>query len=186
MPKLDFNHWYWVVPLDGDKVDRVSLELKLTGVEVIHLNDTVVSSKSNMSLKSDTEIKLSDGRSALVSVRAIWKKLGMPECKLLIEGAEFDHFPVKDDPWAKELKVPGWVNFFAGACIAIPVASLGGFVPMLIGLSGASVCRKIGRSSFEENTKVISCFLVSAAAWTIFLVFMVWFNLWRERMQSGG
>lgn len=64
------------------------------------------------------------------------------------------------------VETPGWAWVFVGACGIIPVLTLGGAVPVMLGFGGASVCLKTARSrGLDGLSKVVVCVAVTAAAW---------------------
>jgi hypothetical protein len=65
--------------------------------------------------------------------------------------------------------VPGWAYLFALACGVIPVLSLGGFIPAMIGIGGASSCIKISSSgSLPGVVRVFLCIGITIGCWVVF------------------
>ena len=89
--------------------------------------------------------------------------LGATETVCVVCGA-----PVRRDT-KKSTVVPGWAYFFAVACGAIPVISLGGFVPVLLGVGGASACVKVSSSeSLPGALRLLSCIGITIGCWFLF------------------
>jgi hypothetical protein len=70
---------------------------------------------------------------------------------------------------AAAIPVPGWAYVFALACGVIPVLSLGGFVPAMIGIGGASSCIKISSTgSLHGFLRVLLCIVITIGCWILF------------------
>lgn len=66
--------------------------------------------------------------------------------------------------------LPKWAWLFGGACLAIPVVSLGGAIPAAIGFGGASLCGSIARNEEKSaGVRAALCAVVTAAAWGLFI-----------------
>jgi len=64
---------------------------------------------------------------------------------------------------------PGWAYCFAVACGIIPIISLGGCVPVAVGLGGAGGCLQLARShSLPVVLRVLGCVGITAVSWVIF------------------
>ncbi|HMC63530.1 MAG TPA: hypothetical protein VKI65_01180 [Gemmataceae bacterium] len=64
---------------------------------------------------------------------------------------------------------PAWGYFFAVACGIIPIISLGGCVPVALGLGGAGGCLQVARShSLPVALRVVACMGITAVSWVIF------------------
>lgn len=74
----------------------------------------------------------------------------------------------------KKIKgVPGWAWLFIIGCIAIPIVSVGGAIPILIGFTGATLSAKC---SVQTNNNALNFFLslgVTAVAWIVFFAFYI-------------
>lgn len=76
-------------------------------------------------------------------------------------------------PIAALLPMPKWAWLFVIVCAAIPVLTLGGAVPVLIGIGGAVGCMTVTRSSTRSTrAKVAWSIGITVAAWAVFLVFI--------------
>jgi len=64
---------------------------------------------------------------------------------------------------------PAWGYVFAVACGIIPIISLGGCVPVAVGLGGAGGCLQMARShSIPVALRVVACLVITAVSWVIF------------------
>ena len=70
-------------------------------------------------------------------------------------------------------KRPVWMLVFAVICLLIPIVSLGGALPVLIGMGGAALCASISKSSLSTAVKVILCIVATSAAWLLWYLLMV-------------
>ena len=76
-------------------------------------------------------------------------------------------------PVAALLPMPKWAWLYVIVCAVIPVLTLGGAVPVLIGIGGAVGCISVTRSSTRSNrAKVAWSIGITVAAWAAFLVFI--------------
>lgn len=81
----------------------------------------------------------------------------------------------KPKPNTQELSKwpPGWAWVFIIACVAIPVITLGGAIPMGIGAGGAAGVYSIARDeSRSTQSRVIISAVIAVIAWAIFLAFI--------------
>jgi hypothetical protein len=70
------------------------------------------------------------------------------------------------------LGIPKWAWVFAAACIAIPVYTLGGAIPAMIGFTGFVICIKVSVAMrLNGITKVGLCVLTTGIAWLLLLLF---------------
>jgi len=68
--------------------------------------------------------------------------------------------------------MPAWGWAFVIVCVLIPVVSLGGIVPAVIGVGGAIICSVIARdASKEASTRVAICLGVTVLCWGVFIGF---------------
>lgn len=70
-------------------------------------------------------------------------------------------------------KRPVWMMVFAIICVLIPIVSLGGALPVLIGIGGAAICASISKSSLSTAVKVILCIVTTSVAWFLWYLLMV-------------
>ena len=66
--------------------------------------------------------------------------------------------------------VPSWVWAFVFACGIIPIISLGGAVPALIGFVGAGYCYSISQDTSKKmTTRIFVCFSATSICWSLFI-----------------
>ena len=68
---------------------------------------------------------------------------------------------------------PAWVYLFVVACGIIPVVALGGLIPIILGVGGASSCLAAARQhSIPWPLRFLACVGVTCLSWFIFLALM--------------
>jgi hypothetical protein len=71
------------------------------------------------------------------------------------------------------LPLPGWAWIFIIACGIIPILTLGGAIPAVIGVGGAFFCASVAKdSSKETGTRVAICSGITILCWIIVLVLL--------------
>lgn len=65
---------------------------------------------------------------------------------------------------------PAWVWVFAIACLLIPIITLGGAIPAVVGFSGALACGALSKLKCHTAIRLLLCFLVTIVAWGLLLV----------------
>jgi hypothetical protein len=66
---------------------------------------------------------------------------------------------------------PQWAYFFAVACGAIPILTLGGLVPAVLGFGGAGGCLTISRiNSLPVVLRLLACVVITAGCWLLFVM----------------
>lgn len=65
---------------------------------------------------------------------------------------------------------PKWSIVFVILCILIPIISLGGALPAVIGVVGALACVQISKTSLPVAARIALCILITAAAWVLWFV----------------
>ena len=71
----------------------------------------------------------------------------------------------------KYIKRPKWVIVFVIICLLVPVVTIGGAIPALIGFGGAALCVSVSKSALSTAIRVVLCSFISLAAWILFLIF---------------
>jgi hypothetical protein len=70
-------------------------------------------------------------------------------------------------------KVPRWGWGFVLACAIIPVLTVGGLVPLLIGVSGAVACHRTARDETRPpRARMTRCALITLACWAGTVAFL--------------
>ena len=70
-------------------------------------------------------------------------------------------------------KRPAWVLVFAILCLAIPIVSLGGAIPVLLGLAGVALCVVTSKSSLPAAIRVVLCTVITLAAWVLWFLLIL-------------
>lgn len=103
------------------------------------------------------------------------------ECRFVLIGNKADIaidgiYVDNKKTYAPLKRMPWWAWLFIAICVAVPIVSLGGAVPVLIAALGSMWCIRLSVSpNIKTSLKVLSCFGVSALAWALYglLVFAV-------------
>ena len=66
--------------------------------------------------------------------------------------------------------IPRWAWIFVGVCGLIPVVTLGGAIPAVIGFSGAWGCSEISKRSWHVAIRCIVCLIITIFAWVSLVV----------------
>ncbi len=70
--------------------------------------------------------------------------------------------------------VPSWVWAFVVACAIIPIISLGGAIPTMIGFVGAGYCYSFSQDTSKKMaTHIFMCFGVTVISWSLFTVLIL-------------
>jgi|AKZA01.1.fsa_nt_gi hypothetical protein len=77
----------------------------------------------------------------------------------------------------KYIQRPAWSLIFAVICMLIPIVSLGGALPFLLGGAGATLCVNVSKTSWSLAARVISCILFTLVAWLLWFYLMVGFSM---------
>ncbi|MEZ6242998.1 MAG: hypothetical protein R3B57_08145 [Phycisphaerales bacterium] len=71
-------------------------------------------------------------------------------------------------------KPPAWSWVFIGMCVLIPIVALGGLIPILIGIGGASGVAAVARmEGMALGIRIGLCAGIAGTAWVVFIVFAV-------------
>lgn len=73
----------------------------------------------------------------------------------------------------KRTEMPGWGWGFVLACAIIPVVTVGGVVPVVIGAGGAIACHRTARDGTRpERSRAMRCAGITAACWAGTVAFL--------------
>ena len=81
--------------------------------------------------------------------------------------------------------LPCWAWVFVGGCLLIPVVTLGGAVPAVIGFLGAWGCASIAKQKWFIVGRVICCLLIAIAAWIGTLISAAVLHTAMNRPKTG-
>jgi|GEM_PF-5640638 len=164
---------------DESRSNRVEIEVKngFGGNKIkIHVDGTEVVSKRISFNTRGGERFMAGGQQ--LEVRWIWGEVsGQPKSVVVIDEQEQILWMHKSDQAAKldiDMKMPGWAWVFVILSAAIPVISLGGLVPIVIGLTAGYSVRNVSMNpSRTTMTNVLMCLGVVVTAWVAFVAFAV-------------
>jgi hypothetical protein len=72
---------------------------------------------------------------------------------------------------------PPWAYVFAALCVAIPLVTLGGCVPSVIGFGGSGACLTVARSkSTAAPLRFVVCMGITVICWLGFVMVLVALN----------
>lgn len=67
------------------------------------------------------------------------------------------------------IPIPSWGYLFVVASVLVPVVSLGGAIPCVLGFGGAGTCAKLARdTSRPVATRVLLCAAMTVGVWGVF------------------
>jgi len=114
-------------------------------------------------LKKGGVVALPDGRE--LRVRVDQKFLG-PHVHLHVDDA-----PV---PGSEFKPIPKWSYAFVGACVLIPIVSLGGAIPAALGIGGAAGVAALARDESKPlGTRLALSAAVCVGCWTLFVMLIL-------------
>jgi len=77
----------------------------------------------------------------------------------------------------KYIPRPAWVLVFAVMCLLVPVISLGGLIPAVLGFGGTAVCVSVSKTDLPSIAKVIICVIITLAAWLLVFASAIFANI---------
>ena len=95
------------------------------------------------------------------------------ECRFVLIGNKADiavdgTYINNNKPYVPLKRMPWWTWIFIVACIAVPIVSLGGALPIVIALLCSALCVRISVfPNMNTGIKVLCCFGISALAWAL-------------------
>lgn len=70
--------------------------------------------------------------------------------------------------------IPPWAWLFVVLCAAIPIASLGGGLALLLGFGGVAACAAISRArGLPVEARMLFCLVVTVACWIVLVLFVL-------------
>lgn len=75
---------------------------------------------------------------------------------------------------------PAWVWIFIVLCWLIPVFTLGGALPVVIGLFGALLCKKISKTTLHILWRLLICALITLLAWALLFLLAIGIELMKR------
>ena len=63
---------------------------------------------------------------------------------------------------------PQWAYFFVALCGVLPLLTLGGAIPVMVGIGGAGSCLKVARvQSLPGVVRFFACVVITGIAWCV-------------------
>jgi hypothetical protein len=163
----------------GPKRIRVTWAGQLKNTEVFFDGTKIASFATANEFGRGTTVKLADG--SLLTVR--WRPLaGIP----ILKGVHLvrNGLPI---PGSAADPLPAWAWPFIIACALIPVVTLGGALPALIGFGGASGTMTISRfNKLSRTVRVGACATVTLFCWTAFALLIYSVQKTSASLVGGG
>jgi hypothetical protein len=155
---------------DGDY--RVLVEITsgaFSNKLIVNVGGRFILEEKITNFKSRGGVSFTVGDKSL-ELRWLWNVIiGQAESIVCLDTDEQILWMYKTDRAAKTdvyAKMPAWAWLFVLACAAIPVLSLGGALPVLIGFVSGFTCYNISLNPKQSTiTKVAMCFGTTALAW---------------------
>jgi len=74
---------------------------------------------------------------------------------------------------------PAWAMVFIVACILIPIISLGGALPIVLGFGGAGACVAVSKTSLTNIVRIILCIAITILAWVLWFLLILGVSMMR-------
>ena len=152
----------------------IRIQIDTVGRHTVRFNDEVVAHRLVWGLKGEHCFERAVSGQPITFQIILVAGLAKCRCRILENGQEV-HASEHRLSWAHlkdSLKfnllpqAPRWAWVFIGLCLLIPVVTLGGAVPTMIGFLGASLCSaSAAHKQWRMAVRVIACVLVSVASW---------------------
>lgn len=154
----------WIININGKENEVIFTPNKWTGKHKLTING------------KEVKLNSSSFQSLLGLDQAI--NIGGKECRFVliankadiaVDGIYIDskkeYVPLKSMPW--------WTWIFIAICIAVPIVSLGGALPVLIALLCSVLCVRVSVSpNMKILPKILICSGISLLAWILLGILM--------------
>ena len=105
-------------------------------------------------------------------------QIGTKECRLVRSGKMLDIavdgiYAESGKPYVPLGKMPGWAWIFVALCLILPIAALGGALPVILGILGAAACARTARYPRKTASNVLRCVGITALCWVLWYVLTV-------------
>ena len=154
----------WESQIDG--TNYTFLHEKVKGIHILTVNGVKTDIKGgfmSMMLGFDEKFML-DGREA----RLVIEK-NKPD--VIIDGVYLQS-------GKQYVQRPAWVTVFAIICVLIPIVSLGGALPAILGFAGAALCVSVSKTSLPAALRLILCTVITLLAWIVWFLLIVGISRW--------
>lgn len=157
------------------------LRIDNQGRHTVLFNGETVSEKMVMGSNGEhTFQRVVDGRQ--VAFKVIARMTGFTTCRCLVleDGKQVhasDHrlsFPKLREFFGWFPAAPRWAWIFIGLCLLIPIVTLGGAIPAVIGFIGAWICSVLAaKKQWHIAVRVMLCVIVTIASWVGLFVALI-------------
>ncbi len=154
------------------------------GTHTVHLNHGYFSGKRTITVDGRPVVQSASVKDAAFDTgsRQAFTIAGHP-CEVRIEtpnGLTYRYDLVVDGrsattgrPVGARLPMPGWGWAFVALCALIPLVTLGGLVPVVLGIGGAFGCHTIATTSGDSRTRrIAACTALTLTVWLLLVVFL--------------
>lgn len=155
----------WIINIDGNDNEVIFVPNKWSGKHKLTVNG------------EETEIKKTPFQAFTGIDQPI--TIGEKECRFVLVGNKADiavdgMYADSKKPYTPLKNMPWWVWIFIAACIAVPIVSLGGALPVVIALLCSTWCVRISVApDIKTVFKVFYCLGISVLAWVLLVVLML-------------
>ncbi len=159
------------------KAQKWNVEIEGQTYEIIY-KPNVWSDKTNLTINGETTAIKSNGLQALAGIdtpitvggkKLQFVRVGQ-KADIAMDGIYLD----SKKEYKPIGKVPWWGWIFAVLGIVIPVVSLGGALPVLLGIAAAVSCIRISvQPQMKTAVKAFICFGITVLAWILFLLLIL-------------
>lgn len=150
---------HWIVTINGMQNTVIFIPNQWSGKHKLMINGKEVALKKSpfqafVGLDQPINIAGKECRFVLIGNKA----------DIAIDGTYIDsnkaYVPLKSMPW--------WAWIFIISCIAVPIVSLGGALPVVIALLCSIWCVRVSVSpNIKTTIKLLCCLGIAALAWTL-------------------
>jgi len=145
----------WNITVDGHTYDVAFKRSEWTGKQTLTIDGEEMNVGTAKAFKqTEVPIKFGDTDAILSMVNG--------GADIIVDGKSV----LTGEEYVKPKKAPWFTWVFVVICVAIPICTLGGALPVLIGLLSAGGCYKIGVSGkMKSVVKFILMLLIAIVAW---------------------
>jgi hypothetical protein len=103
--------------------------------------------------------------------------MGLPSGHFYVNGREIaslDKKVIQPTSLKQPFQLPHWAWIFMVLCILIPILTLGGAIPALLGFGGASGCAMIAKKrTLSFKSKLTLCLSITVISWVLTILLIV-------------
>ena len=159
------NKKVWSIVIDGSEYEIKLVPGFLSAKKTVYVNGQLVeeefSTKQSLLGNSETDFLIGSHPIKIVDLS---NGLSI-KYDLFIDGKSFS----TGKSYTPLPPIPFWLWFVAFACGIIPIISLGGAIPALLGVGGATICLSQCRDESKTiQVRVIICIGITILVWVLF------------------